>query len=117
MAAMLIEGGAGLIVTLSELPLMDLAARATPRGSEGLGFASPSSPASSCAATAKSPPRSRLSSSLSLEGEGRGCRVTVESLEPSVCLGPPTLAPTVGRGKILGDDSRARPGSAEGTLR
>ncbi len=38
-AAMFIEGGAGLFITLSELPLMDLAARATPRGSEALGFA------------------------------------------------------------------------------
>ncbi len=38
-SAMIIEGGAGLFATLAELPLMDLAARATPRGSEGLGFA------------------------------------------------------------------------------
>ena len=38
-AAMFIEGGAGIFATLAELPLMDLAARATPRGSEGLGFA------------------------------------------------------------------------------
>lgn len=37
-AAILIEGGAGFFATLAELPLMDLAARATPRG-EGLGFA------------------------------------------------------------------------------
>ena len=39
MAAALIEGENGLLVTLAELALMDLAARATPRGSEGLGFA------------------------------------------------------------------------------
>ncbi len=38
-AAMFIEGGAGLFATLAELPLMDLAARATPKGSESLGFA------------------------------------------------------------------------------
>jgi len=38
-AAILIEAQAGLFVTLSELPLMDFAARATPHGSEGLGFA------------------------------------------------------------------------------
>jgi len=37
--ALAIEGAAGLFVTLVELPLMDLAARATPKGSEGLGFA------------------------------------------------------------------------------
>jgi predicted MFS family arabinose efflux permease len=37
--AMMIEAAAGLVSTLAELPLMDLAARATPRGSEGLGFA------------------------------------------------------------------------------
>src|SRR3989454_7869038 len=39
MAAALIEGENGLLVTLAELALMDLAARATPRWSEGLGFA------------------------------------------------------------------------------
>jgi len=38
-AAMLIDGQAGLFVTIAELALMDLAARATPRGSEGLSFA------------------------------------------------------------------------------
>lgn len=38
-SALIVEGGAGLFATLAELPLMDLAARATPRGSEGLGFA------------------------------------------------------------------------------
>lgn len=38
-AALFIEGGAGIFATLAELPLMDLAARATPRGGEGLGFA------------------------------------------------------------------------------
>jgi hypothetical protein len=38
-AAVLIEAQAGLFVTLAELSLMDLAARATPRGSESLGFA------------------------------------------------------------------------------
>ena len=38
-AAVVIEAQAGLFVTLAELALMDLAARATPRGSEGLGFA------------------------------------------------------------------------------
>jgi hypothetical protein len=38
-AALAIEGAAGFFVTLAELPLMDLAARATPKGSEGLGFA------------------------------------------------------------------------------
>jgi Na+/melibiose symporter-like transporter len=38
-AALFIEGGAGLFATLAEVPLMDLAARATPRGSESLGFA------------------------------------------------------------------------------
>jgi len=38
-AAALIEGENGLLITLAELALMDLAARATPRGSEGLGFA------------------------------------------------------------------------------
>jgi Na+/melibiose symporter-like transporter len=37
--AVVIEAQAGLFVTLAELALMDLAARATPRGSEGLGFA------------------------------------------------------------------------------
>ena len=37
--ALMIELGAGMVATLAELPLMDLAARATPRGSEGLGFA------------------------------------------------------------------------------
>jgi hypothetical protein len=37
--ALMIETVAGLVGTLAELPLMDLAARATPRGSEGLGFA------------------------------------------------------------------------------
>lgn len=39
LAASIVEGQAGLLVTLSELALMDLAARATPRGSEALGFA------------------------------------------------------------------------------
>lgn len=38
-AAALIEAENGLFVTLAELALMDLAARATPRGGEGLGFA------------------------------------------------------------------------------
>jgi hypothetical protein len=38
-SALAIEAGNGLFATLAELPLMDLAARATPRGSEGLGFA------------------------------------------------------------------------------
>jgi predicted MFS family arabinose efflux permease len=38
-AAALIEGENGFLITLAELALMDLAARATPRGSEGLGFA------------------------------------------------------------------------------
>ena len=38
-AALVIDAQAGLFVTLAELALMDLAARATPRGSEGLGFA------------------------------------------------------------------------------
>ena len=38
-AAALIEGENGLLITLAELALMDLAARATPHGSEGLGFA------------------------------------------------------------------------------
>ena len=37
--AMVIEAQAGFLVTLAELALMDMAARATPRGSEGLGFA------------------------------------------------------------------------------
>jgi predicted MFS family arabinose efflux permease len=39
LAAGLIEAENGLFVTLAELALMDLAARATPRGGEGLGFA------------------------------------------------------------------------------
>ena len=38
-AAAIIESENGLIATFAELALMDLAARATPRGSEGLGFA------------------------------------------------------------------------------
>ena len=38
-AAAIIESQNGLIATVAELALMDLAARATPRGSEGLGFA------------------------------------------------------------------------------
>lgn len=38
-AALFIEGAAGLVSTLAQLPLFDLAARATPRGSEGLGYA------------------------------------------------------------------------------
>ena len=38
-AAAVIESQNGLIATIAELALMDLAARATPRGSEGLGFA------------------------------------------------------------------------------
>jgi predicted MFS family arabinose efflux permease len=38
-AALFIEGAAGLFATLAEVPLMDLAARATPRSSESLGFA------------------------------------------------------------------------------
>jgi len=38
-AAAFIESENGLIGTVAELALMDLAARATPRGSEGLGFA------------------------------------------------------------------------------
>jgi predicted MFS family arabinose efflux permease len=38
-SAVLVEAQAGFLVTLAELALMDLAARATPRGSEGLGFA------------------------------------------------------------------------------
>lgn len=38
-AAMLIDAQAGLFVTMAELSLMDLAARATPRGGEGLSFA------------------------------------------------------------------------------
>jgi predicted MFS family arabinose efflux permease len=37
--AAIIESQNGLIATIAELALMDLAARATPRGSEGLGFA------------------------------------------------------------------------------
>jgi len=37
--AAIIESQNGLIATVAELALMDLAARATPRGSEGLGFA------------------------------------------------------------------------------
>ena len=35
MAAALIEGENGLLVTLAELALMDLAARATPRATKG----------------------------------------------------------------------------------
>jgi len=38
-SAVIVEAQAGLFVTLAEMPLMDLAARATPHGSEGLGFA------------------------------------------------------------------------------
>jgi predicted MFS family arabinose efflux permease len=38
-AAAFIESQGGLIGTVAELALMDLAARATPKGSEGLGFA------------------------------------------------------------------------------
>lgn len=38
-AAAIIESQNGLIGTVAELALMDLAARATPKGSEGLGFA------------------------------------------------------------------------------
>lgn len=38
-AAAIVESQNGLLGTLAELALMDLAARATPRGSEGLGFA------------------------------------------------------------------------------
>lgn len=38
-AAAIIESQNGLIATVAELALMDLAARATPKGSEGLGFA------------------------------------------------------------------------------
>ena len=38
-SAVVIEAQAGLFLTLAELALMDLAARATPHGSEGLGFA------------------------------------------------------------------------------
>jgi predicted MFS family arabinose efflux permease len=38
-AAAFIESQNGLIGTVAELALMDLAARATPKGSEGLGFA------------------------------------------------------------------------------
>ncbi len=38
-AAVIIESQNGLIATVAELALMDLAARATPRGSEGFGFA------------------------------------------------------------------------------
>ncbi|MFI5378071.1 MAG: MFS transporter [Tepidisphaerales bacterium] len=36
--AMIIEGSAGLGLTLAQLPLFDLAARATPRGSEALAY-------------------------------------------------------------------------------
>src|SRR5436853_443739 len=38
-SAVVVEAQAGLFVTLAEMPLMDLAAPATPHGSEGLGFA------------------------------------------------------------------------------
>ena len=38
-AAAFVESENGLFATVAELALMDLAARATPRGSEGLGFA------------------------------------------------------------------------------
>ncbi|HTX52746.1 MAG TPA: MFS transporter [Candidatus Baltobacteraceae bacterium] len=38
-AAAVIESGNGFLLTFAELALMDLAARATPSGSEGLGFA------------------------------------------------------------------------------
>jgi predicted MFS family arabinose efflux permease len=38
-AAAIIESQGGFIGTVAELALMDLAARATPKGSEGLGFA------------------------------------------------------------------------------
>ena len=38
-AAALIESENGLLITFAELALMDLAARATPRGGEGFGFA------------------------------------------------------------------------------
>jgi len=38
-AAAIIESQNGLIATVAELALMDLAARATPKGNEGLGFA------------------------------------------------------------------------------
>lgn len=37
--AFVIEGFAGLAGTLAFMPLMDLLARATPRGSEGMGYA------------------------------------------------------------------------------
>ena len=36
--AFVVEGAAGLGLTLAQLPLFDLAARATPRGSEALGY-------------------------------------------------------------------------------
>ena len=36
--AMVIEGAAGLGITLAQLPLFDLAARATPKGSEALAY-------------------------------------------------------------------------------
>jgi predicted MFS family arabinose efflux permease len=36
--AMVIEGAAGLGLTLAQLPLFDLAARATPKGSEALAY-------------------------------------------------------------------------------
>ena len=35
---MIIEGAAGLGLTLAQLPLFDLAARATPKGSEALAY-------------------------------------------------------------------------------
>jgi predicted MFS family arabinose efflux permease len=37
-AAMVIEGAAGMVLALASLPLYDLSARATPRGSEALGY-------------------------------------------------------------------------------
>jgi predicted MFS family arabinose efflux permease len=37
-SAMIIEGAAGLGLTLAQLPLFDLAARATPKGSEALAY-------------------------------------------------------------------------------
>jgi predicted MFS family arabinose efflux permease len=39
LAALLIHGGGAVVGTVAMLPLYDLAARATPKGSESLGFA------------------------------------------------------------------------------
>jgi predicted MFS family arabinose efflux permease len=36
--ALVVEGLAGMGLTLAQLPLFDLAARATPKGSEALGY-------------------------------------------------------------------------------